>query len=48
MTTILKSISPVVALFLMLNGCQAVTGEPLGENINDTTDHNDGQNEARG
>ena len=37
MPTIRKSILPVFALVLLLNGCQAITGETLGENIDDTT-----------
>jgi osmotically-inducible protein OsmY len=31
------SILPVLALAWVLNGCQAVTGQTLGENIDDTT-----------
>ena len=37
MTRILKSILPAIALMLLLNGCQTITGETLGENVDDTT-----------
>jgi hyperosmotically inducible protein len=33
----LRSISSVVALLFMLTGCQALTGETLGEQIDDAT-----------
>lgn len=33
----MKTILPVLALMLILNGCQAMTGETLGQNIDDTT-----------
>jgi hyperosmotically inducible protein len=33
----LRSISSVVALLFMLIGCQALTGETLGEQIDDAT-----------
>ncbi|HVO91554.1 MAG TPA: BON domain-containing protein [Terriglobales bacterium] len=33
----MKSILPVLGLTLCLYGCQAVTGETLGQNIDDTT-----------
>ena len=37
MRTIMKAILPAVALMFYLNGCQAITGETLGQNIDDTT-----------
>jgi hyperosmotically inducible protein len=37
MKTMMKAILPVIALMLCLNGCQTVTGETLGQNIDDTT-----------
>ena len=37
MTRILKSVLPAIAFMLLLNGCQALTGETLGENVDDTT-----------
>jgi hyperosmotically inducible periplasmic protein len=37
MPTILKSMLPALAVVLLLNGCQTVTGETLGQNIDDTT-----------
>jgi hyperosmotically inducible protein len=33
----MKAILPAVALMLCLSGCQAITGETLGQNIDDTT-----------
>jgi len=33
----MKAILPAVALMFYLNGCQAITGETLGQNIDDTT-----------
>ena len=33
----LKTILPILALLFLLNGCQAITGETLGQNIDDTT-----------
>lgn len=33
----LKPILPIIALLFLLNGCQAITGETLGQNIDDTT-----------
>lgn len=37
MRAMIKAILPAVALMLYLNGCQAITGETLGQNIDDTT-----------
>ena len=37
MRAIMKAILPAVALMLCLSGCQAITGETLGQNIDDTT-----------
>jgi hyperosmotically inducible periplasmic protein len=37
MRKIWMSVLPVLALALVLNGCQAVTGETLGQNVDDTT-----------
>jgi hyperosmotically inducible protein len=37
MKAMLKAILPAVALMLCLSGCQAITGETLGQNIDDTT-----------
>ena len=37
MRTMMKTFLSVVALILFLSGCQAITGETLGENIDDTT-----------
>ena len=37
MKAMIKAILPVVALMLCLSGCQAITGETLGQNIDDTT-----------
>jgi hyperosmotically inducible protein len=37
MRNLIKPILPLLALVLMLAGCQAVTGETLGQNIDDTT-----------
>ena len=37
MLTTIKKIFPAIALMLLLTGCQALTGETLGENIDDTT-----------
>jgi osmotically-inducible protein OsmY len=33
----LGNLAAIVALIFVLNGCQAVTGETLGQNIDDTT-----------
>jgi hyperosmotically inducible protein len=37
MRAMMKAFLPVVALMFVLNGCQAMTGETLGEHIDDTT-----------
>lgn len=37
MRKLCTSILPVLALVWVLSGCQAVTGETLGQNIDDTT-----------
>jgi hyperosmotically inducible protein len=37
MKAMIKAILPAVALILCLSGCQAITGETLGQNIDDTT-----------
>ena len=37
MRAIMKAILQAVALMFYLNGCQAITGETLGQNIDDTT-----------
>jgi len=37
MKAMIKAILPAVALMLCLSGCQAITGETLGQNIDDTT-----------
>ena len=37
MRKIWMSILPVLALALVLNGCQAISGETLGQNVDDTT-----------
>lgn len=37
MRKLCASILPVLALAWVLSGCQAVTGETLGQNIDDTT-----------
>jgi len=37
MGTTIKKIFPAIALTLLLAGCQAITGETVGENIDDTT-----------
>jgi len=37
MKAMIKAILPAVALIFYLNGCQAITGETLGQNIDDTT-----------
>ena len=37
MKAVMKAFLPVVALMFVLNGCQAMTGETLGEHIDDTT-----------
>jgi hyperosmotically inducible protein len=37
MKWVLKKFLPMIALILALNGCQAMTGQTLGENIDDTT-----------
>jgi osmotically-inducible protein OsmY len=37
MLTSIKKIFPAIALMLLLTGCQAITGETMGENIDDTT-----------
>ena len=37
MRGMMKTFLPAVALMLFLNGCQALTGQTLGENIDDTT-----------
>ena len=37
MREMMKTLLPAIALMLFLNGCQAITGETLGENIDDTT-----------
>lgn len=37
MRAMMKSFLPILALMLLLHSCQAITGETLGENIDDTT-----------
>jgi len=37
MHKLIKPILPLIALVLMLAGCQALTGDTLGQNIDDTT-----------
>ena len=37
MKAVMKAVLPAIALSLYLNGCQTITGETLGENIDDTT-----------
>lgn len=37
MGKLLRNICPLVALIWLLAGCQAMTGQTLGENIDDTT-----------
>jgi hyperosmotically inducible protein len=37
MRAMIQTFLPAFALMLFLNGCQAITGETLGENIDDTT-----------
>ena len=37
MRKIWMSVLPVLALAFVLNGCQAITGETLGQNVDDTT-----------
>ena len=37
MRTTIKKIFPAIALMFLLTGCQAMTGETMGENIDDTT-----------
>jgi len=37
MRTAFKTILPMLALICLLNGCQAMTGETLGQNVDDTT-----------
>lgn len=37
MRKLIKPILPLLALVLMLNGCQALTGETLEQQIDDTT-----------
>src|SRR5947209_13502795 len=37
MKAMIKAILPAVALIFYLNGCQAITGETMGQNIDDTT-----------
>ena len=37
MRAMMKAILPAMALALSLSGCQAITGETLGQNIDDTT-----------
>lgn len=37
MRKLLRNICPLVALVWMLAGCQTMTGQTLGENIDDTT-----------
>ena len=37
MYKMIKPILPLIALVLMLGGCQALTGDTLGQNIDDTT-----------
>ena len=37
MRRMMKTFLPAVGLMLFLNGCQAITGETLGENLDDTT-----------
>jgi len=48
MKAMIKAFLPVVALMFVLNGCQAMTGETLGEQIDDTTIHHHRQDQARG
>ncbi|MEO6165267.1 MAG: BON domain-containing protein [Candidatus Binatia bacterium] len=37
MHKLIKPMLPLIALVLMLAGCQALTGDTLGQNIDDTT-----------
>jgi osmotically-inducible protein OsmY len=37
MKTVLKAFLPMIALMWVLSGCQSMTGQTLGENIDDTT-----------
>ena len=37
MRKLIKPLLPLIALVLMLAGCQALTGDTLGQNIDDTT-----------
>jgi hyperosmotically inducible protein len=37
MGAMIKAFLPALGLIFFLNGCQAITGETLGENIDDTT-----------
>lgn len=37
MRAMMQAFLPAFVLMLFLNGCQAITGETLGENIDDTT-----------
>ncbi len=37
MHRLIKPMLPLIALVLMLAGCQALTGDTLGQNIDDTT-----------
>jgi len=37
MRRLINSILPVLALLWIISGCQAITGETLGEQIDDTT-----------
>ena len=37
MRTTIKKMFPAIALMFLLTGCQAMTGETMGENIDDTT-----------
>jgi hyperosmotically inducible periplasmic protein len=37
MRKIVRSLLPVIGLVWLLSGCQAITGETMGQNIDDTT-----------
>jgi hyperosmotically inducible protein len=37
MRMMLKAVLPAIALMVLLNGCQALTGETFGQNIDDTS-----------
>ena len=37
MRRMLKAVLPAIALMFLLNGCQALTGETMGQNIDDTS-----------